>query len=161
MSAFTPNNRFHPSQATGRPSQDDHDYSLQLKTVIGTTTSSPNSFDCHPDIQTFVLCAGSAVVLARVDAHLNITQKIFRARPNARPINETPTFYNHSTPPATILRNRLASTSKDGGYGAGHSFEESAAELPGTSQLSKRTREATCISLSSEGTLLAVGEVSS
>lgn len=161
MSALTPNNRVHPIQATGRQSQDDYDCHLQMKTVIGTTTSSPNSFDCHPEIKTFVVCAGSAVIVARVDAHLNITQQIFRARPNARPINETPSFYNTSTPPVTNLRNRLASSLKDGGYRAGYSFEESAAESPGTSQLIKRTREATCISLSSEGTLLAVGEVSS
>lgn len=161
MSALTPNNRFHPTKATGRPSHDDHDYHLQLKTVIGTTTSSSSSFDCHPEIKTFVVCAGSAVIVAKVDAHLNITQQIFRARPNARPVNETPSFYNPSTPPVATLRNRLASSMKDSGYGAGYSFEESAADSPGTNQLTKRTREATCISLSSEGTLLAMGEVSS
>lgn len=161
MSARTANDRFHSSQVVGRPSQNVHDCHLQLQTIIGTTTSSPNSFDCHPDIETFTVCAGSAVVVAKVDADLNITQKIFRAKPNVRPINETLSFYNPSTPPATTLRNRLASNSKEGGYGAGHLFEESAGESPGTSQLAKRTREATCISLSSGGTLLAVGEVSS
>ncbi|MCJ1468725.1 hypothetical protein MMC07_007355 [Pseudocyphellaria aurata] len=152
MSAQAPNGCLHPSQANGRPSQDDHDYLLRLKTVLGTTTSSPNSFDCHSDIKTFAVCAGSAVIVARVDAHLNIAQQIFRARPNARPVNETPSFYNPSTPPVTTLRNRLASSFKDGGY------DENVAESPAASQITKRTREATCISLSSEGTLLAVGE---
>lgn len=161
MSSFTPNNRFHPVQVNGRLFQDDHDYRLHMKTVIGTTTSSPNSFDCHQEIETFVICAGSAVIVARVDAHLNITQQIFRARPNTRPVYETPSFYNPSTPPATTLRNRLPPSLKDVGYGAGYHFEECASESPGTSQLIKRTREATCISLSSEGNLLAVGEVSS
>lgn len=157
MSASTPNNRSYPSPAAGRSLQEDLGCHLQLKTVIGTTTSSPNAFDSLPDIDAFAVCAGSAVIVARVDAHLNINQQLFRARPNARPVNETHSFYNSSTPPISSLRSRLASSLRDSGYGAGSNHEESAGE----SQIYKRTREATCISMSPGGDLLAVGEVSS
>lgn len=160
MSALTPSNRY-PNQAAVRSFQEDVGCHLQLKTVIGTTTSSPNSFDSLPHINAFAICAGSAVIVARVDAQLNITQNLFRARPNARPVNETFSFYSSSTPPISSLRSRLASSLKESGYGAGHSYEDSGGESAGTSQICKRTREATCISLSPEGNLLAVGEVSS
>ena len=160
MSALKSKNRSCPSQVAGKSSQDDASFHLGLKSVIGTTTTSPNSFDFLSENNIFAFCAGSAVVVARVDAQLGISQQFYRARPNIRSVNETQSFYNPSTPPLKTLRNRLASSSKDGGYRAGYSFEESVTESPGTSQLSKRTREASCISLSPGGDLLAVGEVS-
>ena len=159
MSTLTPSNRY-PNQAAVRSFQEDVGCHLQLKTVIGTTTSSPNSFDSLLAINAFAVCAGSAVIVARVDAQLNITQHLFRARPNARPVNESFSFYS-STSPISSLRSRLASSLKESGYRVGHSYDDSGGESPGTSQICKRTREATCISLSPEGNLLAVGEVSS
>lgn len=160
MSALKPKSRPCLSQVAGRASQEDVGFHLHLKSVIGTTTTSPNSFDSLPEIETFAFCAGSAVIVARVNAQLGITQQFYRARPNIRSVNETHSFYNPSTPPLKALKNRLAPSTKDSGHRAGYSFEESVTESPGTSHLSKRTREASCISLSPEGHLLAVGEVS-
>lgn len=161
MSTLTPKSRFYPSRGARRSSQEDLGVHLGLKTVIGTTTSTPNAFDYLPENNVFAVCAGSAVIVGQVDADTNVKQRLFRARPNARSVNEISSYYNASTPPATVSRSRLASSLRDGGYGGGYAVEDIATESPSANQLSKRTRETTCISLSAQGNLLAVGEVSS
>lgn len=162
---LTPKNRFHPTNTpTHTPvkqAREDSGLQLTLKNVIGTTTSSANAFDATPAHHTFVCCAGPAAILSQVDENLNITQRLFRARPNASPVNATPSFYNPSTPPNTPGRSRQGSPLKDAGYGLGSTASlEYAADPQGQGRAGIRSRESTCVSLSHYGKFLAVGEVS-
>ena len=161
---LTPKSRFHPiqtpTQTPTRISRDDSGLQLILKNVIGTTTSSANAFDAVAEHHTFVCCAGPAVILSRVDEKLNIAQRLFRAKPNALPINATPSFYNPSTPPTTPGRGRQGSPLKEGIYGIGSTASlEYSAETQGQSKAGNRSKESTCVSLSRCGKFLAVGEV--
>ena len=162
---LTPKNRFHPTHTpTHTPvkqAREDSGLQLILKNVIGTTTRSPNAFDASPAHHTFVCCAGPAAILSQVDENLNITQRLFRARPNASPVNATPSFYNPSTPPITPARSRQGSPLKEGGYGLSSTASlEYAADSQGLVKAGNRSRECTCVSLSHCGKFLAVGEVS-
>ena len=133
---------------------------LSLNRVIGTTTSSANAFDALTEHHTFVCCAGSAAVLCRVDEHFNITQYSFRARPNASPINAIPSFYNPITPPGTQGKCRYRSPFKDGGSGTTHNgLLDYPPDSPSQGRANNRSRETSCVSLSREGSLMAVGEV--
>jgi len=162
---LTPKNRLHPAltpnQTPAKPSREDSGLQLTLKNVIGTTTSSNSAFNALPEKHAFVCCAGPAVVLNRVDEQLNITQQLYRARPNALPMNATPSFYNPSTPPNTLGRSHYGSPLKEGSYGIGYTASsEYTSDTPNHGKASNRSRAATCVSLSHCGKFLAVGEVS-
>ena len=158
---LTPRNRLPPSNPVSKASSDDDRLQLTLKTVIGTTTNTPNAFDSIAARHVFAHCAGPAAIVCEVDEDLNVTQRLFRARPNASPVNSTASFYNPSTPPSTPTRNRRGSPFKDTGYTNGAGPLESAyvSESPSNSRVRNSVREATCLSLSRQGNLLAVGEV--
>ena len=156
---LTPRNRLHPSQHISRCSQDDDRLQLTLKTVIGTTSSSPNAFDSDASRHLFAHCAGPAAIVAEVHEDLSITQRLFRALSNVSPVNSTTSFYNSSTPPATPTRSRRGSPFKDGSYTNGIGPVEYASESPSNSRVQNTVREATCVSLSRQGNFLAVGEV--
>ena len=133
---------------------------LSFNSIIGTTTDSVNAFDALAEHHTFVCCAGAATVLSRVDEHLNVTQHIFKVRPNAPPINATLSFYNSATPPSTPGKSRHGSASKDGGCGTLYNtLQDYHQNSPRQGRASNRTREASCVSLSRGGDLIAVGEV--
>lgn len=133
---------------------------LSLKTVVGTTTDSVNAFDALSEHHTYACCAGPAAVLARVDEHLNITQRLFRVRPNAAPINATPSFYHPATPPSTPGKSRHGSPLKDGGCGVIYNgLQDHPPNSPGQGRANNRSRETSCVSLSRRGNLMAVGEV--
>ena len=160
----TPMSRSHASRNAGpshtRPAQELNSLRLSLNSVVGTTTDSVNSFDALPEHHTYVCCAGSAAVLARVDEHLNIIQHLFRARPNAAPINATPSFYNPATPPSTPGRSRYGSPLKDGGCGIVYNgLQNHHPDSPSQGRANNRSRETSCVSLSRGGNLMAVGEV--
>ena len=157
---LTPRHRLHPTYHFAR-SQEDERLQLCLKTVIGTTTSSPNAFDSDGARHNFVYCAGPAAIVSHVDEDIGITQRLFRARHNAPPVNATTSFYNPSTPPTTPSKgSRHGSPLKDGpsANGLGASSEYSP-DSPGTGRIQNRVREATCVALSRQGGLLVVGEV--
>lgn len=150
-------------QTAGKSIPEDSDLSLLLKTVIGTTTNSANAFDSVHESRSFAVCAGSVVVLCQLDEKLNVTQRVFRARPDVWPVNAVPSFYNSSAAQGVPdPRNRLASSPRDGGHGKApgvFTMGSSSAETAGRSKANKRTRDVTCVSLSPGGKLLAVGEV--
>lgn len=156
---LTPRHRLHPPHNVAR-SQEDERLQLSLKTVIGTTTSSPNAFDSDSACHNFVYCAGPAAIISHVHEDLEITQRLFRARQNVLPVNATSSFYNPSTPPATPNKSTHGSPFKDGGYAnrSGASSEYNP-DSPGTGRIQNRVREATCVSLSRQGSYLAIGEV--
>lgn len=136
---------------------------LSLQTVIGTTTTSPNGFSSHEPTKSFALCAGSAAVLAEVDAEDNISQRFFRARPTATPINPVTSFYNQSTPPTTPdARTRSIPMSKSGLNGSSYGASPSGDGTDGSRTWSSRERikAVTSVAISPNGRFLAVGEVS-
>ncbi len=155
---LTPQTKHLANQPPMKTAQDGAGLSLSLLTVIGTTTSSSSGFDCLSQAKTFALCAGSVVVLAQSDQDLNITQRYFRAVPTAVPVNPTVSFYNQATPPG---RNRPAGSLRDGIFGSpstGSPRRETTDSL-GKGMVHQRMKAATCLSLSPDATLLAVGEV--
>jgi len=154
------------TQGTKPPSRGGHQsFALTLQRVLGTTTSSPNGFDCLPASRTFALCAGSAVAIYGLDENDEVSQRFFRARPTAAPVNS----YNSSYAPITPTRgpdsrSRTAASLKDGGLGAfcsGSPYRDPGGS-PGqrTWTARERIKAATCVSLSTDGKFLAVGEVS-
>lgn len=161
---LTPKHRFHPAltptQSITKSTRENDGLQLTLKNVIGTTTSLNSAFHALPDGDVFVCCAGPAVVLNRVDEQLNITQRLYRAKPNVSPINLTPSFYNPSTPPNAPGRSRHGSPLKDRGYGVGPTPSLGySLESPSNGKANNRSREATCVALSHCGRYLFVGEV--
>ena len=159
---LTSKSRFHSTKAPGKSTREDAKFHLALKTVIGTTTDSGNAFESLPECNTYAVCAGSAVVLARVDEHLNITQRFYRAGPNAVAVNASTSFYSPPTLNSLGEGFRGAvSPFRDGSHGIGSpaAYGDSLTDSPGKSRASTRTRSASCVSLSADCQLLAVGEV--
>lgn len=161
---LTPTSKFHATQIPGRSltrqGRECNKLQLSLISVVGTTTNSVNAFDALPECHTFVCCASSAAVLSRVDEHLKITQQLFRARPNAIPINTTPSFYNAATPSSTPGKGRNGSPLKDGGCGIKYNnLLDHPPDSPSQGRANNRSRESSCVSLSRGGNLMAVGEV--
>lgn len=152
--ALTPRNRLRTAQDVAQNREIDNGWHLILRSVIGTTSSSNNAFDSHPEDRVFAYCAGPAVILLKVDEAFNVSQRLFRARHSASPINGTSSFYNTSTPPTTPSRSRHGSPLKEASYAA-----DDFAASPGSGRASNWNREATCLSLSKGARFLAVGEV--
>ena len=155
--------RLTPVQTPGKSTREDTGVRLSLTKVIGTTTGSPNAFDSDHESHSFVVCAGSTVVLSQLNEDLNITQRFFRARPDVWPTCATSSLYSSPVAQGTSdSRSRSASSMKDGGHGqtlGGFTLGNRSVETPGRGKASKRTRDTTCVSLSPGAKLLAVGEV--
>ena len=157
--AHSPRSKTRPAQ-DGASTRDEVGVQLSLKSVSGSTTSSSNGFDTLSDHRVFAYCAGPAAVLSYVDEHYNISQRLFRAKPGALPVNSGSSFYNPSTPPTTPSKVRLNSSLRDGSSATGpNTLTSYTQEFAGTSKLASWNREATCLSLSKNGKLVAVGEV--
>lgn len=141
------------------------DAGLSLKHVIGTTANSANAIATHPPARSLAFTAGAAAVLATFDSDLQVTQRFYRARPTAIPLNPTPIVYGPSTPvnPGGELRTRTAATLRDAGAGMSPFGTPNGdwADSPGGKPWSARERvkAATCVSLSPDGKYLAIGEV--
>lgn len=163
-SRLTPKTKAHPlhiaSPGNTRQVREESGLSLGFKSIIGTTTTSANAFDADQETDSFVCCAGPAVVLYHVNEYCEISQQPFRAKENVLAINSSSSFYNSSTPPSTPIKGRHGSPLKDRGFGRGSSvFYETASSPSAHARANTRSREATCVSLSPGGKLLAVGEV--
>jgi hypothetical protein len=143
------------------------DAGLALRHVIGTTANSANAIDTLPSSNSLAFTAGAAAVIATFEDDLTFTQRFYRARPTAIPLNPSPTVYEPSTPTNTPsdLRRRTAVVVRDS-TGGGSPFA-----TPGTSDASdaaggrtwaarERVKAATCVSFSPDGKYLAIGEVS-
>ena len=135
---------------------------LVLKKILGITTTSPRGFDHVHNVSSFAACAGSAAVVIHVDQEFKVTQRYFRARPNALPVNKTLSYYDEPlTPSKTEVRSRLFSSVRAVNHGnrsTASPLVERMTTFSGNLVLQK-TRAITCVSLSSDGKLLAVGEV--
>jgi hypothetical protein len=144
---------------------------LSLKRVIGTTVSSPTAFDTLPTEPIFAYTAGAATVVVNIDDASNITQRFFRARPTAVALQSVSNFPGTPSTPTNVAndgRNRTLAGLRDTGIpyspSSPHSgLEYFAADSPsGKSGAARgRIKAATCLSISRDGKLLAVGEVGS
>lgn len=141
---------------------------LSLKRIIGTTVSSPTSFDSLSSSCVFGYLAGATAVVVSLEDGSNYSQRFFRARPTAVPSNASSTS---SATPSTPTN-----TANDGRNRSVAALRESTAPYSpspphttldwGDSPSSKtwtsreRIKAATCLSISRDGRFLAVGEVS-
>ena len=155
-----PRTRLNHPYLVSKHGQDDERVQLSLRTVIGTTTRSPNGFDYDTSQNRFAYCAGPAAIITEVQLDGAIDQRIFRARINATPVNGISSFYNAATPPVTPTRRKTVSPIKDPASVQGINIHpEYLIDSPSGSKNQYRTREATCVSLGKRSNLLAVGEV--
>lgn len=138
---------------------------LTLRTVIGTTTRTANAFDSLPSARCFAYTAGTAAVVATVDAQHSVTQRFYRARPTTNPINSSSSIYGGpSTPTQNESRNRAAASLRDVSVGAPplapsalNEWNDSPNNRAWTAR--EKIKAATCVSFSPDGKFLAVGEV--
>jgi len=144
-----------------RNSRDDQ--TLSLKQIIGITTTSSNGFDSLEAARCFAYVAGAAAVLSTLDEKgLPVCQRYFRARPSAEPLNLQAPLYDPPTPLGP--KPRAAAGPRDSYAGSalfGSPGYDSGLDSPSnkTTSMRERTKAATCVSLSPDGKLLAVGEV--
>ncbi|KAL1966114.1 hypothetical protein VTN77DRAFT_4862 [Rasamsonia byssochlamydoides] len=117
---------------------------LSLQTVIGTTTATPNGFSSHEPTRSFALCVGSAAILAEIDADSTVSQRFFRARPTATPVNPVASFYNQQSSPSTPDNRNRSTPAGDSGDRSWTSRE--------------RIKAVTSVALSPNGRFLAMGE---
>ncbi len=171
--AFTPNSpsRFNTLRSYGHGvahSRDDDDaWRLTLKHIVGATTSSPAGFDSCAATRSIAYTAGGIAVAVSLDDDLVVSQRFFRARPTATPLAilpppvQTPSL---GTPTADGRR-RGATPLRDvaltpmGGLPSVSDWEDSPTSKTWTAR--ERVKSASCVSFSSDGRYLAVGEVRS
>jgi hypothetical protein len=165
----SPFSRTTPSRAGGGSKSSKNDAGLSLRHVIGTTANAANSIDTLPASDSLAFTAGAAAVLATFDGTLGCTQRFYRARPTAVPLNPSPSVYEPSTPTpggssdlrrrTTVFTRDIGSPNSPLGTSAAVDFNDS----PGggkTWAAKERVKSATCVSFSPDGKYLAIGEVS-
>ena len=140
---------------------------LSLKRIIGTTVSSPTAFDSLSSSRIFAYTAGAAAVVVNIDDESRYSQRFFRARPTAIPLNSASL---HAFAPYTPVntandgRNRTVTSLRDSAVPYSPTTPHTSLEY-GDSPSSKtwtsreRIKAATCLSISGDGRYLAVGEV--
>ncbi|KAL9087853.1 MAG: hypothetical protein Q9165_006415 [Trypethelium subeluteriae] len=149
------------------PIKSHHDeLSLSLDRVIGSTTVSPNGFDCQTSKRRFAYTAGAAAVIADVDDDLDITQRFYRARPTITPSISPISHLGPGTPTKTVNeqepKNKTVSSLREAGVGRdpADSPTRNWADSPGSKPWAakERVKAATAVSFSPDGRFLAVGE---
>lgn len=131
--------------------------SLQLDHVIGTTTRNPGGLSTCPPNNTFAYCAGSVAVLAQMSESSTISHRYYRARPAATAVNQSSSFY--STPTSTPTRKRpalITPRKEQENITPGRNLPEDDNAKTWTAR--ERIKSVTCVSLSPNGRMLAVGE---
>lgn len=154
--------RLTPTSTQGRGKLVEHnDGSLCFvaEVVIGSSVLSINSLSASTETNTFAFCAGAIVVLAVINSELSLDQRLVCVKPDALPIQATPSYYNHATPTkAAGNRNYINSPFKDDSP-FGPALINNKADPFGKPKLAHRSRNVTSISLSPSGRYLAIGEV--
>ena len=136
--------------------------SISLQKVLGSTTLSPAGFDYCSGGSCFALCAGSAAVVSCVGENLEISQKIFRTDARVQLPGGTKSFSDspkHNIVPE--VRNHSPGSSRSTRNGRKSSLSASSDQetLPSKANIRGKTRVVSCVALSEDGRLLAVGEV--
>ena len=151
----------HKTQSPARPGHGaDNKLRFSIRKIIGVSAPSSSTADCLPGCGRFATCAGPAVVLYHVDEQLAVTQRIFHAAPDAEAVYKPPSFYSSCTPPRPRDRAARQSLAGDGSVSFGSPSSSGLAHASrGWAKPTSRNRSASCVSLSSDGLWLAVGEV--
>jgi hypothetical protein len=166
---LTPSNSPYPrTPKSPSKSRGLYESGLSLERIIGTTVSSPTAFDCLTSSRIFAYTAGAAAVVVNADDSPSFSQRFFRARPTAVPLNATSTSSGApSTPsnqPGDGRTNRAVANIRDSAIAYSPSTPHTSLDW-GDSPTSKtwtsreRIKAATCLSISRDGRFLAVGEV--
>ncbi|KAF2668276.1 WD40 repeat-like protein [Microthyrium microscopicum] len=148
-----------PSKAPSKASR--NDAGLSLNHVIGTTAESPNSLTTLSSKRLLAFTAGAAAVICTFDQDLNFTQRFYRARPTAIPLNPILAVYGPSTPTSSTASFRARPANRDSiAPAAPFSPSTDYTDSPGGKSWTARERvkAATCVSFSPDGRYLAVGE---
>ncbi|KAI1001968.1 hypothetical protein K3495_g6238 [Podosphaera aphanis] len=163
ISRLTPSNPQYTRPARSpNTSQGFFESGLSLQKIIGTTVSSPTSFDSIASLRVFAYTAGAAAVVVNSDDLSNHSHRFFRARPTVIPLNHSTSCA--STNASNDGRHRSIGSHRDSGPTYSPLSSQNTTFEWGDSSGSKawNTREkikaATCLSLSRNGKLLAVGE---
>ncbi|KAI2945492.1 hypothetical protein CBS147321_705 [Aspergillus niger] len=140
-----------------------HQTALTLRTVLGTTTTTPHGFSSHEQRRSFALCAGSVAVLVELDDKDCVSQRFFRARPSAASVNPVTSFYHQSTPPTTPdsrakFSSSLRSTAHSNAYNGSPCHDTTDPGSPRGWSSRERVKAVTCTAISPNGEFLAVGE---
>ena len=137
--------------------------SLDLRTIIGTTTEGQTGFASHPESDTFAFCAGSTVVLGKVDETGHVSHRFFRAHPASGAVNPFFSFYDETTAGGTPEnRRKTILSTKSGGFSAGSTgsprrdWSDDSMSKPWTAK--DRVKATSSVSLTTDGRFLAVGE---
>lgn len=165
---LTPSNSPYPrTPRSPNKSRGFYESGLSLERIIGTTVSSPTAFDCLSSSRIFAYTAGAAAVVVNVDDTSNYSQRFFRARPTAIPLNAIAASSGAPSTPSNTAndgRNRAVATLRDSAVPYSPSTPHTTLDW-GDSPASKtwtsreRIKAATSLSISRDGRFLAVGEV--
>ncbi|KAG4033544.1 hypothetical protein MFRU_004g00520 [Monilinia fructicola] len=154
-----------PFPRTPRPSnknRNPYELGLSLKKIIGTTVSSPPCFDCLSTSRIFAYTAGAAVVVVDIDEDGKHSQRFFRASPTAVAANAGNTAIGGpSTPASNANDGRNGKGFRDAAIPYAPSIAHTSLESGDSSRTwssRERIKAATCVSISSDGRFLAVGE---
>ncbi|KAK6422616.1 hypothetical protein LTR95_016654, partial [Oleoguttula sp. CCFEE 5521] len=134
---------------------------LQLRKVIGTTTTSVNGFDALPATRSFAYVAGAAAVLATVDSNLNVAQRFFRAKSNTNASGREGGGWPASPTPNEPRHRALGHVKEKslGGSPLASSGRDWSDSPTGKSTTAKdRVKAATSVAVSPNGKWLALGE---
>nr|POE90617.1 mitogen-activated protein kinase-binding protein 1 [Quercus suber] len=135
---------------------------LHLRKVIGTTTASPNGFDCLPATRKFAYIAGAAAVVATLELDLKVTQQFFRARPTASTGTRDGSTQWPASPAANEARLRGVGNLREQGLAGSplHASGRDWLDSPTSKSLTAKDRikAATAVALSPNGKWLAIGE---
>ena len=136
--------------------------SISLRKVLGSTTLSPAGFDCCSAGSCFALCAGSVAVVSSVSENLEISQKIFRTDARLKVSGSTKSFSEspqYNVAPELGNHNLGSSRSTRRGRKSSLSVSSDQETSPSKASIRGKTRVVSCVALSEDGRLLAVGEV--
>ncbi|KAJ9650261.1 hypothetical protein H2198_010431 [Neophaeococcomyces mojaviensis] len=131
--------------------------SVQLDHVIGTTAKIPSGLSSCNETSSFAYCAGSVAVLSQIDDAGTLSNRYYRARPAAIPLNLSSSYY--STPTSTPTKKRTGTVTPRRELESNTPSRALLAdENAKTWTARERIKSVKCVSLSSDGRLLAVGE---
>ncbi|KAF3189230.1 hypothetical protein TWF225_002986 [Orbilia oligospora] len=138
---------------------------LNLKRMIGTTTSSPSGLASHAPSGSIAFCTGAAVCVVKVDENLHIKSRHFlRARPSASAHPSTsagPSSSVPSTPEApssSRIRSSIAARDSGIGFSPIREFDSPGKGEEGKWSVRDRVKAASTVSFSPDGRYIAVGE---
>ena len=150
------------TQTPTKTTQEVSEIRIELKKVLGCTSSSASGFDCDPAASRYAFCAGSTAVVAHIDDELRVNQKFFRAPSNLSRSQHLSSSSDPSTAPQTPEPNYRKATSlrrRTLGIRSTASPQIEPGVSPGRANIRQKTRAASCVAFSPDGKYLAVGEV--